>query len=360
MQPARGSDNTSGVRIMPNATTANTSACRSRSSATTWGSFTVVGFMTSSPRSRAVRATGDSCTWSPRPLGRSGCVTTRATSQADATASSAGTANSGLPMNTTRGFTLDTPLARARVVAGGQLAARERVQVALQELAFEERQPVGEQHAVQVIRLVLDRAREESRHHALERLAILVAPAHAHARGALHLLEDPRHGQAALLGHVLPALLVEHRVHHGEAVARAVLVRDVHHEHALGDADLVRGQPDAAVRGHGFVEVGDQGAQRVVEVAHVACALAEHGVAEDADRSNAHPLGSGVRTWAIALFANSTLVSSEMRSTARSDSMLTTVANMPLVVSTLSPFFNASIRCCSFFRSALCGRMTTK
>src|ERR1051325_1245311 len=40
-----------------------------------------------------------------------------------------------------------------------------------------------------------------------------------------------------------------------------------------------------------------------------------------------------VSTWAIALFANSTFVSSEMRSTARSASMLTTVAKMPLEVS---------------------------
>src|SRR5262245_44538631 len=156
--------------MAPNATTANTLASASRSSAMTERSLMLCGRLTDSPRAFAARATADSCTSSPRPLGRSGCVTTRTTSQDAATACNAGTANGGLPMNTTRAFTSDTPLARTRVIARGQLAARQGVQVALQELALEERQPVGEQHAVQVVGLVLDRARQVAAHHAFQRL----------------------------------------------------------------------------------------------------------------------------------------------------------------------------------------------
>src|SRR5262249_15375591 len=305
-----------------------------------------------------------------RPLGRSGCVTTSATPHAAATARSAGTANSAVPMNTTRGFTSrspplrspasNSPLARARVVARGQLAAGQRVQVALEELALQVREPVGEQHAVQVVGLVLYGARQEAGDLTLERLAVLVEAAQAQFHGALHVGEDAGHRQAALLRLVLAGLVVEDRVHHREAVVGAILVRHVHHEHALGDADLVRGQADAVVGGHGLVQVGDQRAQRVVELVHVARLHAQHGIAVDADGAHTHPLASGVSTCAIALFANSTLVSSEMRSTARSPSMVTTVAKMPLVVSTLSPFLSPSIRCWSFLRSAFCGRMTMK
>ena len=61
------------------------------------------GFSTGSPSRAASSATSDSASARPRPFGRSGCVTTATTSQVRATARSAGTAKSGVPMNTTRG-----------------------------------------------------------------------------------------------------------------------------------------------------------------------------------------------------------------------------------------------------------------
>src|SRR5688500_6600844 len=61
------------------------------------------GCRTGSPSLNALCLTGDSASCCPRPLGRSGCVYTAATSCPALTmCSSVGTANSGVPMKTIR------------------------------------------------------------------------------------------------------------------------------------------------------------------------------------------------------------------------------------------------------------------
>src|SRR5947208_2938533 len=80
------------------------------------------------------------------------------------------------------------PPVAARMVAFGQLAARQRIQLAAQELLLERRQPVGEQHAIQMVRLVLDRTGQKALDHAVDRPAMLVEPAQAHRQRALDIL----------------------------------------------------------------------------------------------------------------------------------------------------------------------------
>ena len=167
----------SGARIAPNATTANRSGRRRcEALASTRARSRARASAPSSPSASPRAATAEAPRCRPRPLGRSGCVTT-----ADHVAARAppprsdGTANSGVPMNTTRGrLSARLPDERRRPIVLGQLAARERLERALQELALERRQPVDEQHAVEVIDLVLDRAREEALGLELERAAVLV------------------------------------------------------------------------------------------------------------------------------------------------------------------------------------------
>jgi len=157
---------------------------------------------------------------------------------------------------------------------------------------------------------------------------VLVESAQAHRQSALDVLGDSGHGQAAFLVDLFALPLADDRVHHREPVVRAALQWHVHDEHALRHAHLVRGQPDALVGLHGLEQVGHQRVQRVVELADLARLQAQHRIAVDADGSQRHRYFPSVSTWVMALLANSTLVSSEMRSTARSASMLTTVANM--------------------------------
>src|SRR5258706_7366546 len=80
------------------------------------------------------------------------------------------------------------PPVASRMVAVGQLAARQRIQVAAQELLLERRQPVGEQHALQMVRLVLDRTGQEALDHAVDGLTVLVESAQAHRQRALDVL----------------------------------------------------------------------------------------------------------------------------------------------------------------------------
>ena len=74
------------------------------------GSFMRSGCSTGRPAASARVFTGASDTFWPRPRGRSGCVTTPITECGDAasSASSAGTANAGVPKNTMRNGGIET------------------------------------------------------------------------------------------------------------------------------------------------------------------------------------------------------------------------------------------------------------
>ena len=95
----------------------------------------------------------------------------------------------------------------------------------------------------------------------------------------------PGDGQAALRAVLLlVAREVQHRV---DQVARLVVV-DVVGEHPQPDADLRRGQPGPRRVEHRLGEVGDQGAQLLVEVGHRLGRRAQHRVAEQADGLHGH------------------------------------------------------------------------
>src|SRR5271170_2168096 len=100
--PNRGSSSIHCGIIRPYATTRIASGRISSSRARNSALFLIfAGCTTSSPCSRAARFTEGTCNSIPRPAARSGCVTTRATScPAAITASSVGTANSGVPQKT--------------------------------------------------------------------------------------------------------------------------------------------------------------------------------------------------------------------------------------------------------------------
>ena len=79
----------------------------------------VSGFTTLSPSRSAACATCEPSGFRPLPLGRSGWVITPTTSQPCASSRSDGTANSGVPMNTTRG--------RIGIIAMAEPAGRSRM-----------------------------------------------------------------------------------------------------------------------------------------------------------------------------------------------------------------------------------------
>src|SRR5690606_15883337 len=74
--------------------------------------------------------------------------------------------------------------------------------------ALEIGEVVDEQPAVEVVDLVLDADREQAVGLAFDGVAVAVEVAHLHALGALHVLVDIGHGQAAFL-HDLDAFLLE-------------------------------------------------------------------------------------------------------------------------------------------------------
>jgi hypothetical protein len=104
----------------------------------------------SSLNSSATTATSDDSTRRPRPFGRSGRVTTATTSQRRATSRNDGTANDGVPMNTTRG--LSPPPSRLKSAPFSchrgnlrHLTTREGRELSLEKLTLERRQAIDEQ-----------------------------------------------------------------------------------------------------------------------------------------------------------------------------------------------------------------------
>src|SRR5216684_1918774 len=117
------------------------------------------------PASAARRATGLGSRCSPRPAGASGRVTTAATSCPDfSRASSAGTAACGVPANTSRIGNL-AGLSAGRVRRGPDLRHGLAPPLGLADspvgqLALLRVEPVDEQHAVEMVGLVLHATRQ--------------------------------------------------------------------------------------------------------------------------------------------------------------------------------------------------------
>ena len=245
----------------------------------------VAGVSTSTPAASARSRTGLGRSVRPRPAGASGRVTTATTSWSLASsASSDGTAGDGRAGE-------DQPQ-RARPNSGcgltlttgggvGPLGLPDRLERGLLGLGVE---PVDEQHAVEVVGLVLDAAGEQVAALDRDRVAVDVLAVRDDVLLA-HAVEGEVGQRQAALGAVL--LLVAREVQHRvDEVAERVV--DVVDEHPQADADLRRGEPDAGRLEHRVDEVLDEGAQLLVEGGDRSGGGAQHGVAEQADGTQGH------------------------------------------------------------------------
>src|SRR5438552_11353382 len=148
--------------------------------------FRLCGWNTSRLRPSAKRFTGLMAAFRPRPAGRSGCVSTRATSwPACNRRASARSANSGVPAKT-----------RRRKARSGGLAQLLR-QLGADALLLQLRQVLDEHLALQVIHLVLDAHGEQTLRLEREWIAVLIVGANLHALGAWHQLINSRHRETA-------------------------------------------------------------------------------------------------------------------------------------------------------------------
>jgi hypothetical protein len=111
----------------------------------------------------------------PRPRGRSGCVTTPTTSCRDVEQlRSVGAAKAGVPKKAIR---------RSDASMSPLAGAPQLLDAAHDQLAVEAAQPIDEERAVEVIHLVLERAREQAGALDRPRRAAAIEPAHHRAFG---------------------------------------------------------------------------------------------------------------------------------------------------------------------------------
>src|ERR1019366_392327 len=196
------------------------------------------GWVTDSPAARAVCFTGGGVSCCVRPAARSGWVTTREISwPAASSASSVATANCGVPQKTSF-----TPLPCAFAL---HLANPAQGQVALQGAHAED-----EQHAVEVVDLMLETAGEQFRTVHLEPLSMRVLGANAHLGGANYLLVNLREAEAAFLLILLAFAQNNLGVDEHQLVLGLLAHAQVDDRQALGYVHLRRGESDA-LRGIG-------------------------------------------------------------------------------------------------------------
>ena len=142
---------------------------------------------------------------------------------------------------------------------------------------------IDEQHAVQVVGLVLDGPGQQVRPLDRHRLAVHVEPACHNAQRPTAVEHDAGQRQA-------PLLAVLHLVGEREVGVDEVadLTVDVPGEHPQPDPELRSCEPGTGGVEHGVGEVLHQPAELGVEVGDRLRGRAEHGVAEEADRLEAH------------------------------------------------------------------------
>src|SRR6267142_554792 len=214
--------------------------------------FSVCGWNTSRFRPSAKRFTGLMAAFRPRPAGRSGCVSTRATSwPACNRRASARSAKSGVPAKT-----------RRRKARSGGLAQLLR-ELGADALLLELRQVLDKHLALQMIHLVLDANGKQALRFKRERVAVLIVGTNLHALRALDQLIDAGHRETSFLDVGYAGRFDDFRVHeHYQGVAA---LGDVDDDHLLVQVDLGGGQPDAGRRVHGFGHIGNELFQRFVE-----------------------------------------------------------------------------------------------
>src|SRR3954451_10491373 len=293
-QPRGGISSAACGSRAPYAVTGQQSGPIARSGSRNSGARARAGVSTSRPAAAARWATGLGSTLRPRPAGASGRVTTAATSCREvSSASSAVTAVSGVPAKTRR---ISEGLAPGLVRRDAH--PRDRVAPPLgladglhRRLALAGVHPVDEQHAVQVVGLVLDAAGEQFGALDGHRVAVHVEPLGHHAPGPLDRVDQAGERQAALV--VL--VLVLRQVQRGIDQVTGLVVVDVVGEDPQADPDLRRGQACPVGIQHGFGEVFDQPAQLGVEITDRLGRRAQHGITEKTNRLDAHENPPGHR-----------------------------------------------------------------
>src|SRR5512134_1933217 len=242
-----------------------TSAPAARSASCSAGSRSRDGWRRGRPRARASCLTGLKASFMPRPAGRSGWVSTRATScPAFNTASRASAANSGVPANTSL---------TERDSENGALVGTARGGPALGLLQFgqdaallEPRKFFHEYLALQVIHLVLDAHRKQAVRLEAELPALAVERLDDDPLRPLHLLENAGDGQAAFLAFLLAA--GGHDFGIDEDPQFVPRFREVNDNHLQMGVHLGRRQADAGRGVHGFGHVPDQSANFFIDFPH--------------------------------------------------------------------------------------------
>src|SRR5262245_5704114 len=244
-------------RNCPKATTTPRSGACARSSRSTSGSPTRSGRSSATPARSASAETGEGPACRPRPRGRSGWLTTAATGCRPARSlSSVGTAKSGVPKKASRSGALSPASARRptrsadaqrgeaeRSSSGRGVGLRVGLDLLLAKLlhalahvhaALEPADAVDEEDAVEVVDLVLEAHRLEPLGLDLERVAVEIGRAQAHALGALDVGLEVRNREAAFVPADLALGLDDLGVHEDARVLLGALLgpADVDHHQA--------------------------------------------------------------------------------------------------------------------------------
>src|SRR5688500_1110030 len=292
--PRSGRSMTSRGRMWPYATTTDRSTSSARISSRNASPRGRSGWRTGSDSSRAIRLMGDATSDErERPRGRSGCVTTPATSNpSPMSARRGGAANSGVPQKRIRIVWSE----RLFAVPTGDCVRRKlsnvQREVLLHRLPLRERRAplekaevVEEQLAVQVIDLVLQAASEEIGGLEFERLAIAIERSHRNARRAIDVAEHFRDREATFLAPGGALADDDLWVHDDD---RAVV--EVDHGEPLRPTHLWCREPDALRRVHRLEHVVGQAAQLVGHALDGLGLLPKNRRAQDVDFEEGHYL----------------------------------------------------------------------
>ena len=149
---------------------------------------------------------------------------------------------------------------------------------------------VEEQHAVEVIDLVLHGPRLEARQLGAVGPAVAVQGFERHGEGALDITVDIGDGETALLRLRLAGTFDDLGIDEHER-----LLVDLDHGEPFAASDLRRGEPDAARVMHGLEHVGDEAAQLVGHLGDRRRRLTQNRVAQDSDVEDAH--GAALTPW---------------------------------------------------------------
>ena len=161
---------------------------------------------------------------------------------------------------------------------------------------------IDEQHALQMVHLVLQAVGKQSVGFQRLLLAVTVLIFGADARRALYIFPDVGHRQAAFLeGCQFFRRPQDRGIDEGARIPLAVLLVEIHDDDALGDADLHGGQPDAVGLVHGLQHIVDQTADFAVNLGDFARHRFQAGIGGDEDGTNGHGREIGRGRFAVKI-----------------------------------------------------------